>query len=211
MVEAQVIIVGDARRETQIIKLTNTLRGSHLILDSWKRGALWNHIRALELAGGLAHHLGKRCIIMEDDAIPVVDFLPRAQAWFDRFPDDLISFYLGTGRPARHQWLIDDRMKEADAAGRDWLSYGHFLHGVCYSIPPAEIPRVLENLRRTSQREADYAIGAAWGRPVIYAVESLVEHRDGPVVERHPDGQPRVERRVARRLAGPLMYPGDEP
>lgn len=201
-----VLVVGDGRRIQWVERLEAELAPAcWKVVDYHKRGALANHIRALEDARAI----GGRCIIMEDDAIPVVGFLDRAQTWFDRFPDDLISFYLGTGRPARHQWLVADRVREADAAGRDWMMYRTLLHGVCYSIPPTEIPRVLKNLRDPQHQAADYAIGAAWGRPVIYPVESLVQHRDGPVVERHPDGQVRTERRVARRLAGPLMYEGD--
>ena len=53
---------------------------------------------------------------------------------------------------------------------------------------------------------ADYVIGRAFGRQIVYPVESLVEHRDGDSVERHPDKELRTERRVARKLAGPLMY-----
>lgn len=200
-----VVIVGDCRREPWIDRLVDALPNPHVRLDRSQQGALSTHIRALRFAQAA----GVRCIIMEDDAIPVVDFLPRAQAWFDRFPDDLISFYLGTGRPARWQTTVDVEMRAADRHGSDVIDLPTLLHGVCYSIPPADIPRVLENLRNPQHQAADYAIGTAWGRPVIYPVESLVQHRDGPVVERHPDGQARTERRVARRLAGPLMYEGD--
>lgn len=200
-----VVIVGDCRREPWIDRLVDALPNPHVRLDRSQQGALSTHIRALRFAQAV----GVRCIIMEDDAIPVVDFLPRAQAWFDRFPDDLISFYLGGGRPVRWQAMVDSKIRHADADGQDAITLSTLLHGVCYSIPPADIPRVLENLRDPQHQAADYAIGAAYGRPVIYPVESLVQHRDGPVVERHPDGQARTERRVARRLAGPLMYEGD--
>jgi len=117
-------------------------------------------------------------------------------------PDDLISFYLGTGRPVSWQARVDDALERT--AG-PFIRLPRLIHGVCYSIPTAHVERVLKRMQ-DSDDGADFAIGRAWGRSVIYPVESLVEHRDGPSVERHPDREPRTERRVARNLAGPLMY-----
>lgn len=148
----------------------------------------------------MAQAHGERCIIMEDDAIPVVGFVELAEFWCGQLPDHLISFYLGTSRP--HKW--QGRVDLALATTFDpYIELPTLIHGVCYSIPPNEVTRVLENMQGP---EADYAIGRGWGRPVVYPVESLVEHRDGTPVERHPDGEPRTERRVARKLAGPLMF-----
>lgn len=48
---------------------------------------------------------------------------------------------------------------------------------------------------------ADYAVGDALGGEVIYPCYSLVDHADGATVERHPDNEPRSERRRAWRLA----------
>lgn len=129
-------------------------------------------------------------------------FASLAEQWCDKFPDDLISFYLGTGRPVSWQARVDDALERT--AG-PVISLPRLIHGVCYSIPTAHVERVLKRMQ-DSDDGADFAIGRAWGRSVIYPVESLVEHRDGLSVERHPDREPRTERRVARNLAGTLMY-----
>lgn len=192
-----VIIVAHHTRLAMAEKLAEHLGRVHIILDTEGRGAFLSHKMALNMAA----ELDERVIIMEDDAIPVVDFHARAQQWFDRFPNELISFYLGTGRPPHWQPVINDILRER--GDRDYIELAALLHGVCYSIPANKVRRVIERVRGT---QADFAISAAWGRGTIYPVESLVEHRDGPSVEKHPDGSPRVEKRVARALAGPLMF-----
>ena len=161
------------------------------------------HLTALRLA---SQH-DERVVIMEDDAIPVEGFDERSDWWADARPGDLLSFYLGTSRPKQFQALVDKRMAVADEKGDIALCLPQLIHGVCYSIPQQNVAEVVYRMERLNRvREADFAIGAAWGREVCYPLESLVQHRDETPVERHPDGQPRTEARVARRLAAPLMF-----
>lgn len=192
----QVIIVGHHSRSAQIAELQRALPDAACFLDIEDRGAAYGHRQALKLAAGLK----ERCVIMEDDAIPVVGFEKLAEDWLRRHPDDLLSFYLGTGRPPQWQRTIDVCLRTTRT---DYICLPELVHGVCYSIPQWAVKRVAKEM---TAPEADFAIGRAWGRPTFYPVESLVEHRDGVPVERHPDGQPRTERRVARKLAGPLMF-----
>lgn len=194
----QTIIVGHHSRIDWIGQLQDAIPGAAAIIDNADEGAHAGHRKALELAQAV----GERCIIIEDDAIPVVGFMQLAEQWCDKFPDNLISFYLGTGRPVSWQARVDDALERT--AG-PFIILPRLIHGVCYSIPTAHVERVLKRMQ-DSDDGADFAIGRAWGRSVIYPVESLVEHRDGLSVERHPDREPRTERRVARNLAGPLMY-----
>lgn len=194
----QTIIVGHHSRIDWIGQLQDAIPGAAAIIDNADEGAHAGHRKALEVAQAA----GERCIIIEDDAIPVVGFMQLAEQWCDKFPDNLISFYLGTGRPVSWQARVDDALERT--AG-PFIILPRLIHGVCYSIPTAHVERVLKRMQ-DSDDGADFAIGRAWGRSVIYPVESLVEHRDGLSVERHPDREPRTERRVARNLAGPLMY-----
>lgn len=197
----KIIIVGHHARGEWIGMLDRELHPTMAYIDYSDQGALNGHTQALMIAA----QCDERCVIMEDDAIPVIGFCERAQAWMERFPADLISFYLGTGRPVELQPLVDARVAETVT---DYITLPTLIHGVCYSIPTNEVEPLLARLALMSRhcKEADYAVGAAWRKPPIYPVESLVEHRDGVPVERHPDGQPRTERRVARRLAAPLAY-----
>ena len=198
----KVIIVGHHSRQEWIEKLLFALEDDlgvgnvMAIIDDQDRGSLFNHRRALEAA----YRIDDRVVIMEDDAIPVVGFGQEAADWLEAYPNDLISFYLGTSRPVQWQHRVD--MALADTDGH-CITLPNLIHGVCYSVPPHKLSRVIQRLR---DGPADEAVGRAWAGQVVYPVESLVEHRDGPPVERHNDGEKRAERRVARNLAGPLMF-----
>lgn len=197
----QTIIVGHHSRIDWIGQLQSAIPGAATIVDNANEGALKGHIKALEVA----REVGERCIIIEDDAIPVTEFDALAEHWCDSFPDRFISFYLGTGRPFSWQTRVDEALAYSAQA---YITLPRLIHGVCYSVPVDGVGRVLDRLRHFGDCDegADYAVGRAWGREVVYPVESLVEHRDSGSVERHPDREPRTERRVARNLAGPLMY-----
>lgn len=192
----RVVIVGHHTRQEWVAKLQDNLPGSLCVMDLDGSGAYATHRKALQIAA----EIGERVVIMEDDAIPVEWFLERASDWIDWFPDRLISFYLGTGRPHEWQPRVDRALEHAED---DFITLPTLIHGVCYTLPPDQVGRVLDRMRRGA---ADYAVGRAWAGPVLYPVESLVEHRDTGSVERHPDGERRTETRVARALAGPLMF-----
>lgn len=196
MVSPQVkfVVVGHHSRFASAALLAGEL-GAHLLIDEGNHGANWNHRRALEWAACQPC----RVVVLEDDALPVSGFTELAVDWLARFPDDMLSFYLGTGRPPQYQMQIAERLIIADKARYEFISFPRLIHGVCYSVPPHRISRVLS--RWDSDKPADFAVGDAWGGSVIYPCYSLVDHADGEPVERHPDSAPRTERRRAWRLA----------
>lgn len=166
-----------------------------LLIDDCNHGANWNHRRALEWAAEQAC----RVVVLEDDALPVHGFTEKITDWLARFPDDMLSFYLGTGRPPQYQMQIAERLTVADKTRADYITLSRLIHGVCYSVPPEHVHRVLS--RWDNSKPADYAVGDAWGGSVIYPCYSLVDHADGVPVERHPDSAQRTERRRAWRIA----------
>ena len=170
------------------------LLDAHLLIDDGNRGANWNHRRAIEWAA----EQPCRVVVLEDDALPVQGFTDKITEWLVRFPDDMLSFYLGTGRPQQYQKEIADWLIVADKSRADFITLQRLIHGVCYSIPPQHLNRVLS--RWHSSKPADYAVGDAYGGAVVYPCYSLVDHADGEPVERHPDSAPRTERRRAWRL-----------
>lgn len=192
----QVIIVGHRKRIHHVNALLSALPNSCAVVDYDSRGAHWGHREALLIA----RMYEGRSIIMEDDAIPVQGFMDKAAEWIERWPNELISFYLGTGRPPEWQAWLDSAVKRG--GDQKHIVLPTLIHGVCYTIPPRHIHRVITRLR---PGPADFAVGEAWGAPVLYPIESLVEHRDETPVEVHLDGQPRIEVRKARFLSGPLM------
>ncbi|ENB7197935.1 hypothetical protein ABIH54_004613 [Enterobacter bugandensis] len=196
MVETQVkfVVVGHHSRTGYAQRLAAML-DAHLLIDDGNRGANWNHRRAIEWAAGQPC----RVVVLEDDALPVEGFTETVTDWLARFPDDMLSFYLGTGRPPQYQMQIAERLIVADKTRADYITLSRLIHGVCYSVPPEHVQRVLS--RWDNSKPADYAVGDAWGGSVIYPCYSLVDHADGEPVERHPDSAARTERRRAWRLA----------
>ncbi|KAA5961020.1 MULTISPECIES: hypothetical protein [Pantoea] len=196
MIEAiTYVIVGHHSRRHPAEKLAKSLK-AHLIIDEYQHGANWNHRRALEWANKQVC----RVVIIEDDAVLVEGFKDKVAGWLARFPDDLCSFYLGTGRPPQYQLDIAMKLIESDKRQTDYITMKRLIHGVCYSPPPASIPRILARWDVT--KPADFAVGDAYGGVVIYPCWSLVDHADGDSVERHPDAALRTERRRAWRFYG---------
>ena len=187
------VVVGHVSRIVHAQRLAAML-DAHLLIDDGNHGANWNHRRALEWAAEQAC----RVVVLEDDALPVHGFTEKVTDWLARFPDDMLSFYLGTGRPPQYQMQIAERLIVADKTRADYITLPRLIHGVCYSVPPEHVHRVLS--RWDNSKPADYAVGDAWGGSVIYPGYSLVDHADGEPVERHPDLAPRTERRRAWRL-----------
>lgn len=196
MVAAQImiVVVGHHSRRDMAMRLAEQL-DAHLLIDEDGNGANWNHRRAIEWAG----QQDRRVVVIEDDAQPVAGFQLLAQEWVDKFPDNICSFYLGTGRPPQYQTQIAASLIEADKKQGDYITMDRLFHGVCYSPPSSGISTILKNWNST--KAADYAVGDALGRKVIYPCYSLVDHADGVTVEKHPDNEPRNERRRAWRLA----------
>lgn len=190
-----IAIVAHHSRRAMANDLASELEADSIFMDEHSAGANANHLRALSWAA----EQSDRVIIIEEDALPVDGFRDKAQDWLTRFPDDLCSFYLGTGRPPQYQMQIAERLIVADKTRADYITLSRLIHGVCYSVPPEHVQRVLS--RWDNSKPADYAVGDAWGGSVIYPCYSLVDHTDGEPVECHPDSALRTERRRAWRLA----------
>lgn len=198
MVETQVkfIVVGHHKRIGQASALAAAIGPAcTMLIDEQYSGANAGHRRALEWASWQ----DCRVVILEDDALPVAGFTQLVGEWLYRFPDSLVSFYLGTGRPPQYQMQVAEGLIVADKTRSDFITLPRLIHGVCYSVPPHRISRVLSQW--DSNKPADFAVGDAWGGSVVYPCYSLVDHADGEPVERHPDLAPRTERRRAWRLA----------
>lgn len=192
--QVKYVVVGHHSRFASAALLAGEL-GAHLLIDEGNHGANWNHRRAIEWAA----EQPCRVVVLEDDALLVQGFTEKVTDWLVRFPDDMLSFYLGTGRPPQYQKEIAEMLVDADRVCGDHIVLSKLIHGVCYSPPQGSLARMLSAWNKTLA--ADYAVGEAFGGRVIYPCYSLVDHADLPTVERHPDNEPRAERRHAWRLA----------
>ena len=116
------VVVGHHSRFASAALLAGEL-GAYLLIDEGNHGANWNHRRAIEWAA----EQSCRVVVLEDDALPVHAFTGKVADWLNRFPDSLISFYLGTGRPPQYhaapdarcvlQRTAEDYPEDADALG----------------------------------------------------------------------------------------------
>lgn len=189
-----IIIIAHYLRKNYANKLSKLLDG-YIILDTQGYGAMNGHKKALEYI----NNKDNISIIMEDDAIPVKDFKSKALKWINRFPDNLISFYLGTGRPPQYQSIIKNLIKETN---KDYIILDTLIHGVCYYLPKYYIKPILERINNNKQ--IDFFIGDTYrklsNKPIIYPILSLVDHRDKDSIEKHIDAMPRVESRKAYYL-----------
>lgn len=187
-----VAIVAHTSRAERAAKLQAAI-GGVVFLDDGNYGAAGNHHRALVWAATQPH----RVWIVEDDAVPSRRFSELSAVWAERFPTNLLSGYLGTGHPANWMRKVDEAWNEH----ADHVRLPQLIHGVCYSVPTAHIPGVLEYL--DPSRPADFGIGEAWhqhtGRSVIYPKLSLVDHDDTTpsLANASRPRQPRKARAVA--------------
>ncbi|RAY25839.1 hypothetical protein, partial [Enterobacter kobei] len=165
--EFKLCVVGHHARRKQAEALALSI-SAHLLIDEGDGGANANHRRALEWAA----EQPCRVVVLEDDAMPVPWFAELVVDWLTRFPDDMLSLYLGTGRPPQYQMQIAERLIIADKTQADYITLPRLIHGVCYSVPPQHIERVLS--RWDSSKPADYAVGDAYGGAVVYPCYSLV-------------------------------------
>ena len=189
-----VVIISHHERREKANRLQNLLEyreglTSIILTDDIGRGALWGHKNALRFA---VKYPSARFIFMEDDAEPVEGFKKKALAWIERFPNDLLSFYLGTSRPPIFQKAIGNAVANED----ELIKFDTLIHGVCYTMPHSTIKRIAYKLK--PNLPADFAIGEANKGKVIYPIKSLVDHADEtPVETKRRDNDPRTEPRKA--------------
>ncbi len=112
------VVVGHHSRLGHAQRLA-ALLDAHLLIDDGNHGANWNHRRALEWAAEQTC----RVIVVEDDAQPSSSLTELVIGhWLNRFPDSLVSFYLGTGRPPQYQMQIAERLIVADKTQADYIT-----------------------------------------------------------------------------------------
>lgn len=188
-----IIVVAHKERLSIANKLAAYI-DAKIFLDDGDHGANWNHHKAIEYL----NKENKSGIVIEDDAVPISDFIYHAANWIKRFPAQIVSFYLGTGRPRQYQMTIRNKIDRALEKGIDYITIPNLIHGVCYYMPSFVTAQILEDW--DNRLPADFAIGKAYANDVIYPIYSLVDHRNIPSVEKHSDGQIRTEVRRAWHL-----------
>lgn len=138
-------------------------------------------------------------VVLEDDALPVADFLDQLDAMLTVAPAPIIGLYLGRSRPPAWQSWVRQQTINADRTGDCFIpGKQRLLHAVGVAICADLIPDMLNRL--SYYLPIDEGISAwakAAGHRTAYCWPSLVDHDDGPTLVCHRDGKPRDEPRVA--------------
>jgi GR25 family glycosyltransferase involved in LPS biosynthesis len=121
-------------------------------------------------------------VVLEDDAIPVPDFLHHAANALEQARSPLVGLYLGTGTNPDVQAVIKRALRTADSAGAAWIRGDCLLSTVGYAVRPGAAARVVDAITTITSVEAPLRI-TQWAQQVPVAVDytwpSLVDHRDG--------------------------------
>lgn len=131
------VVVGHHFRYASLALLAGEL-GAHLLIDEGNHGANWNHRRA----GGAAEQTC-RVVVLEDDARYPFLCLPKPGG---RLADPFRGRKLLSGdwfAQSQYQMQIAERLIVADKTQADYITLPRLIHGVCYSVPPQHIERVL--------------------------------------------------------------------
>lgn len=153
-------------------------------------------------------------IVLQDDALPIVDFREHASAALRLVPADVgvVSFYTGTSRPMRIQAGLQEAIALADKEHASWLYYSYLLWGVAVAIRVVDLPDYLQWSDKRDDLLYDDRIGkwsAMRGKRVYYTHPSLVDHRDGPsLLNAHAVSLPRRAHRFGpppRQWATPAI------
>jgi GR25 family glycosyltransferase involved in LPS biosynthesis len=172
---------------------------AHLSIDNGRLGCTQNHLAAWE------HHSkftsADWSVILEDDAMPIPDFLAQTGLALAAAPTDIVSLYLGRQRPPQYQTAIAAAVKRAARTNDAWITAPNLFHAVGVAI---RTPLLSGMLRHVSHIHTGLDIDEAiteWakyhGRLIGYTMPSLVDHRDQGTIAHHRDYAPREPGRVA--------------
>jgi len=158
------------------------LLDARMFLDDGTLGEPGNTRAALAWAEGQdASHV----LVIQDDALPVEGFAGLAEAAIDERPNHIISYYLGTGRPAQTE--ARQAIRLADRTQSRWVEMSRIYWGVAWSIPTSLLPEL--NAWLSTHNGATDSITGRWmlrtGRLCFYTWPCLVDHLDGPTLVEH--------------------------
>jgi len=175
-------IVAQPARRDMAEELAKQVDADLIVVDEDGQGERWCHQEALRR---LIKTGADWLVMLEDDALPVDDFLPKLATALEMEPPGIVSAYLGTGRwSGEHMEVHEPRLRamidHADMTGAKWITADRLWHAVAVAIPLTLAPAVLAYIENDGAH-TDKAIGY-WcietRTPVHYCHPSLVDHAD---------------------------------
>lgn len=187
-------------------RLAEEVDADRIIVDWGQEGELSTGIKTWDTLADLDTDWS---IVLQDDALPVLDFRKHAALALSRAPQTAVSFYVGTCRPRQRQ--VREAIDEADRLDAPWLQADRMLWGPGIAMPTSAIPALVEYWANGRDPAYDQRIGFFWQRqgiPINYTWPSLVDHADGgSLVQKRDVPCPRVAHRIGTRESweGPVV------
>lgn len=197
MTLAEIAVVACPVRRARATELIRRVGASCIAWDRTKVGAAANHLQAWSY---LVDTPAPWAVVLEDDAVPCIDFVGQLDAMLAVAPGDFVSLYLGRGRPDQWQLPISAAISH-DAC---FLRADALLGMVGYAVRPELLRRLLTSIRFRRLRHPRARVElndqvSDWmrnhGLSIFYSRPSLVDHADGPPViadAEREDGQSRA-------------------
>lgn len=190
-------VVGHEARIVEATDLAHSI-GAVITVDDGTAGADANHLKAWQATSAMDEPWA---CVLEDDAQPVHGFIEQAEAALTAAPADVVSLYLGRGKPRSWQRVIPAALANADAHQAHWITANRVLHAVAVAMrtelrddwlawaPSSTLP--------IDQRLSEWC--RLRGHTIAYTTPSLCDHADGPTLINHSDRKVRDMSRVAWR------------
>ena len=191
-------IVAHTLRGQAAHTLFDHTNAAYMAFDNGTWGCDGNHRRTWQWLN--THINDDWGIVLEDDAQPVDGFREQLDLALAAVPPgiNIVSLYLGTGRPPTYQPLIANIIN----TDSHYIISNRLLHAVAVAIRRPHIQPMLDWTDRHplpwDEAITDYA--QRHGELIAYTNPSLVDHADEETLFTHPDHQPRTEPRKAWRL-----------
>lgn len=144
--------------------------------------------------------------VLEDDAIPCIDFRDQLEQALAVAPTPLVSLYLGRGRPPMWQKAVSSVIMPWDS-DPNFLTTHNMLHTVGVAVHTDVLSDLVGFMERVLEDSPDMEsdcvlshFSGLYQKPVAYTRPSLVDHADTPSVipaSARMDKQERTEKRVA--------------
>lgn len=180
-------VVAHPERREMATKLAEAVGADTISWDDGTRGdtltrCAAGHIRVLS---GLREIDAPWVCVLEDDAIPVDDFLFHVKHALERTPARLVGLYLGTSGLTETQAQIKRAVAAAKDTSRAWILADCLIGSVGYVVESWLLPDIIGFIEGRSKEELPLRI-SRWAQArrfdVAYTQPSLVDHNDGDSV-----------------------------
>jgi hypothetical protein len=198
------VIVAHPTRKRWADQLSDQL-GAYIAMDPGRIGCTRNHLNAWHHHQQHTHT--EWALVIEDDALPIPDFLPQVASALHAAPTPIVSLYLGRQRPPQHQPRICAAVDIAATDRHAWITAPIVFHAVALAIRTQHVDSLIRFIDHNPycHLDIDEAI-TEWaqhhGHLIGYTQPSLVDHRDTGSIATHRDGQTRSTGRTAYTVGG---------